>query len=302
MKTKILISYHKPFEILSDEILTPVHLGRALAKENADGAAAQLLHKMAGDDTGDNISAKNPVYNELTAVYWAWKNYDALGEPDNIGFMHYRRHFVFRKSLKKYYERKKITPDYLSRISYSKENIEKLLTEHDFIVNMPHKRASVYNHFKNAHDVSELDRALDIISARHPDYTEAANRYVFGQYAFFYNMFIFPRDIFFRYAEWIFDILSELETERGENARLFVSERLTGIFMTKLLLEGLTPAYLPIMYIADARQKFSEVKKSVKENLKHAKTQGFKKKLYALRPLILYLLPSFLVRAYRNRK
>jgi hypothetical protein len=301
MNIKILVSYHKPFQIFSDDILTPIHLGRALAKDGENDGAAQLLD-ILGDDTGDNISSKNPAYNELTAIYWAWKNYDALGNPDYIGFMHYRRHFVFKESRKKYFECKKIPPDYLRRIGCTKENITSILSNHDFVVNAPHKRASVYNHFKNAHDISELDSALEIIAERHPDYKDAANRYVFGKYAFFYNMFVFPREIFFEYAKWIFDVLSELEKVRGAGGRLFVSERLTGIFVTKLLLDGKKPAFLPTMYIADARQSFSEVKKSVKQNLKDAKSRDFKKKLYAMRPLILYLMPSFLVRLYRNRK
>ncbi|MGY0336874.1 DUF4422 domain-containing protein [Limosilactobacillus fermentum] len=26
------------------------------------------------NNTGDNISQKNPTYNERTAIYWGWKN------------------------------------------------------------------------------------------------------------------------------------------------------------------------------------------------------------------------------------
>ena len=98
---KILISYHKPAVLLKDEVLTPIHVGRVLATESSkDGSMSEedykwMLENMIGDDTGDNISHLNRTLNELTSMYWAWKNYDKLGNPDYIGFMHYRRIFDF---------------------------------------------------------------------------------------------------------------------------------------------------------------------------------------------------------------
>lgn len=63
---------------------TPIHVGRAISKCTDD------MHHMIGDDTGDNISDKNPMYCEVTAQYWAWKN---LKDVEYIGLCHYRRYF-----------------------------------------------------------------------------------------------------------------------------------------------------------------------------------------------------------------
>ena len=76
---KILISYHKPAVLLKDEVLTPIHVGRALATESSkDGSMSEedykwMLDNMIGDDTGDNISHLNRTLNKLTSMYWAWK-------------------------------------------------------------------------------------------------------------------------------------------------------------------------------------------------------------------------------------
>ncbi|GAX03826.1 glycosyltransferase [Secundilactobacillus pentosiphilus] len=43
------------------------------------------------DDEGENISSKNPFFNELTAIYWAWKN---LNDAEYIGLVQYRRVFI----------------------------------------------------------------------------------------------------------------------------------------------------------------------------------------------------------------
>ena len=65
---RIYIVTHKPCSIPSDGVFAPVHVGRAVSKYKDEMAWMQ------GDDTGDNISQKNPQYCEMTAHYWIWKN------------------------------------------------------------------------------------------------------------------------------------------------------------------------------------------------------------------------------------
>lgn len=83
MNVKIIIATHKKTDLPIDHLYLPIHVG----KEGKDNIGYE------GDDTGDNISFKNPYYSELTAVYWAWKNLDA----DYIGLVHYRRYFSYKR-------------------------------------------------------------------------------------------------------------------------------------------------------------------------------------------------------------
>ncbi|MCI7478154.1 MAG: DUF4422 domain-containing protein [Selenomonadales bacterium] len=64
----------------TDPVYLPVHVG-------AEGKASIGY---TPDNTGDNISSKNPHFCELTGLYWAWKNLDA----DYLGLVHYRRYFT----------------------------------------------------------------------------------------------------------------------------------------------------------------------------------------------------------------
>ena len=89
---KLFISYKTRQKLLKNNILTPIQTGRAIADE--------VFDEMVGDDTGENISKENPRYCELTAQYWVWKNYNKIGNPDYVGFMHNRRHFIFDSELK----------------------------------------------------------------------------------------------------------------------------------------------------------------------------------------------------------
>ena len=70
-----------------------MHGGRALRKSSSISATG-FFGGMVGDDSGDNISARNPEVNEFTALYWVWKHYDEIGNPKKIGLNQYRRAFT----------------------------------------------------------------------------------------------------------------------------------------------------------------------------------------------------------------
>nr|MWN21473.1 DUF4422 domain-containing protein [Leuconostoc lactis] len=59
----------KVVPVPDETIYTPIQVGAALSAERFSG--------FISDDTGRNISEKNPYFNELTAIYWARHNSDA---------------------------------------------------------------------------------------------------------------------------------------------------------------------------------------------------------------------------------
>lgn len=87
MNLKILVAVHKHYWMPKDSIYLPIQVGR----EGKEDLGFQ------GDNTGDNISAKNETFCELTGLYWAWKNLAA----DYIGLVHYRRYFAHKRGKKK---------------------------------------------------------------------------------------------------------------------------------------------------------------------------------------------------------
>ena len=83
-KLEIFVSYIKDYHIFKSKVLKQYVIGN-----NNKGVEDRL--KLPRDNTGINISEKNPTFNELTLIYWAWKNTN----QDFIGFAHYRRYFVY---------------------------------------------------------------------------------------------------------------------------------------------------------------------------------------------------------------
>ena len=78
---KLIIAAHKEFKLPENERYLPLHVGAACSNQHLP---------YIRDDSGDNISSLNPLFSELTGLYWAWKN---LGF-DWIGLVHYRRYFA----------------------------------------------------------------------------------------------------------------------------------------------------------------------------------------------------------------
>ena len=267
MTIKLLVCCHKE-GAKGDGLLVTVQGGAALKED---------IGCDFRDDDGENISALNPCYNELSVVYWAWKNYHKLGNPDYIGLMHYRRYFYAdrncgdavlrtRASQGTFREKSRLNAPVL--VSY--------LGQGGFVCPRPAIRRSVYAQYALTHDKTDLALAVKILTRLFPSYAKTAQKYLAGKQNFFYNMFIFPKEIFLRYCRFLFPILEEFVRERGTEDRLFVSERLTGIFFLKLTEEGEIPLFLPVL----TREQKGERRRAFLASWKGAKT--VKQKLLAL--------------------
>lgn len=249
-KVKIFISYKDRHPLIQSNILTPIQTGRAISPE--------IFNDMIGDDTGENISEKNNMYNELSAQYWAWKNYQIIGNPDYIGFMHYRRHFIFNE--KKYEPNflgvvpfKCINNEYIREIGLDDDNIYNFIKNYDIVcikrLDLKY-RANILNNKKccnprecyayNRHLYKkDYDKMIEVLNKLNPEYTYAAKQYTEGSISFGYNSFVMKKDIFFEYNNFLFPILFELEKNidftnycnQGIRTIGYLGERLLSIFI-----------------------------------------------------------------------
>lgn len=241
---QIFVSYHKPFKLFKNKYLQPIHVGRDvfLNKDTCDGDYQKikkwLLKNTIGDNTSDNISLKNPNYCELTAQYWAWKNCNA----NYVGFCHYRRLFDLNNS-----------------------KISKLLNEYDIILpRIFTLDCTVREQYNRDHIKEDLDKTLEIIASKYPDYMEDAENVLNKKTIYFCNMFITNRELFNSYCEWLFDILFELEkvtaiSENKYQSRIFgfLSERLLNIFIEHVKrIDDIKICEVPVKFIEENKFSF----------------------------------------------
>ncbi len=250
---KILVSYKEKHKIIQNNIITPIQTGRAVADE--------IFNEMIGDDTGDNISALNPYYAELTAQYWAWKNYDKIGNPDYIGFMHYRRHFVFNedyidqnadpKMTQGYsaYQFDKIDDEYYDKIGLKEKNIYNIVTNADIIcvkqadVSFLGCKTGKEEFIKSCYGVQEkdYDKLISTVLYLFPEYYKEIKQLNSGPYRYFYNMFICKKEIFEEYSTFLFTVLNKffersdvsLYSEKAQRICGYMGEFLLSLFLFK---------------------------------------------------------------------
>ena len=223
MNIKILIATHKKYWMPSDPMYLPIHVGAEGKKDSADNPLDLGYVK---DNTGDNISAKNANYCELTGLYWAWKNLEA----DYIGLAHYRRHFSNGKKL----------GDKKSRI-INKNDLEKILADSDILLPTPRNYwiETNYSQYVHAHHAIDLATTREILQEKYPDYLPVWDASMKRTTGHRFNMFIMKKDKFDEYCEWLFDILFELEKRLDissysvNDARVFgfVSERMLDVWI-----------------------------------------------------------------------
>ena len=207
-KIEIYVSFYKDYYIHKSEIFKPFFVGSAI-KENNLG--------IDGDDTGEHISEKNSTFNELTLTYWAWKN----STQEYIGFGHYRRYFVYdensllrrfflKVTKKKFNNTKK--KEVIRKIKKFEEKIKKEIDNFDIVLPNPIIMSrTLREQYGDVHYIEHYDKMGEVINEKFPDmyesFLQASNKNTF----YIANMFIFKRDIFEDYCNFVFTVLFELE-------------------------------------------------------------------------------------------
>lgn len=198
-----------------------IHAGHAQAKQEFG---------YLGDDTGDNISELNLYLNELTALYWIWKN----TSHTVVGLCHYRRFFTEATD----------TSFAVEKI-LSREATEKILRDYDIIVAenaMSNINVTCWQMLVSGDDLESFVEKIfrEHIALKQPDYLDAFNRMAQSFTGFPYEMFITRRNILNAYCGWLFsfllDILEEVfartNLKQVNNSRKY---RIVGMFSEWLM-------------------------------------------------------------------
>lgn len=185
----------------------PIQVGTALTDERICDIR---------DNEGNNISDRNHLYSEGTALYWMWKH---APKCDYIGLYHYRRHIDL--------------PGQDLRL-LAAHRIDVLVTAPTFA---PHGLAKIFLHYIPKAD---MDCLVQKIQEQAPEYALYAEEFFSSRFYPPCNIAIMRDEIFREYAKFLFTVTFAVEDfyeKRGliRNDRYmgFLIECLLGIFLMK---------------------------------------------------------------------
>ena len=215
MNIKILVATHKKYWMPQDKIYLPIQLGSAINKKLG----------YCRDDIGENISAKQPYYAELTAIYWAWKNLKA----DYIGINHYRRYF----SKQKYH----IFGEADKNKLFNYDDFYQLLKKYPVILPKPRDYfiETRYSQYKHAHDINDLLLVKKVVQRIYPQYIPAFDKTLNKTSGHILNMFVMRYDLYCEYCRWLFTILFETEKLIDLKKHTGYQQRVMGYIAERLL-------------------------------------------------------------------
>lgn len=215
---EIYVVNHTKKAAQEDDIRKNIYVGNGI-----------ISTEQLSDAVKDNISNLNPVLNELTAIYWIWKN----TTNDYVGIEHYRRKFVVNPYI---YDDTKVL---------DRRMIKQYLEEYDFIVSksggdgiLTVKECIQFNTNSKIF-IEVFEEIKKIIKLKYPQYIKAFDS-CFSGYTFYpCNLFITKRVMFDEYCTWLFDIILNFKEmdllfkQEGENRRIlgFIAERLLTVWL-----------------------------------------------------------------------
>lgn len=206
METKIFVMTHKKWNEPTDPVYIPLHVGKVLHEDLG----------YQGDDTQDQISAKNPYYGELTGLYWVAHN---VNDADYLGLCHYRRYFLND-----------------SGNLMTKNEYETCLQTADIILPIPVVyEKSYYEVYEEAHNIHDLEIVGKIISQLYPYMYEGFCRIINGHQVYSGNLFVTSAQYYKEYTDWLFSIFSLAEKEIDVSTYDEYHKRVYGFLSEQLL-------------------------------------------------------------------
>ncbi len=200
-----MAKFHKDKELSAryglPEWITPIQVGAVLSPRRV----ANIL-----DCDGENISAKNGNYSELTALYWIWKNRllclaDGIGgHPSDgqgsassgsagneyYGLSHYRRILEFTED------------DVLRLVDNGVDVVLPYPMPYEPDIEEHHRR------YLKEEDWKAVRRAVWELQ---PEYSKAFPSVLEQKYLYNYNIILARKEVLAEYCEWLFPILSRVE-------------------------------------------------------------------------------------------
>lgn len=249
---KIFAMTHKEFEVPSNPIYVPLHVGHAGAKKDFG---------YMGDDTGDHISDLNCYYAELSGVYWVWKNFH---EADYVGICHYRRFLTDENGY-----------------AFTEKEYEEILGRYDIITTKELELPNSYRYgFGAHHNVSTLDETGNIIKELYPEFYDTYVTLVNRNKTYFGNIMVAKKELYDEYCEWLFSIFFELQKridltfEDDYHKRVFgfISEFLLYVWVRT---KGLS-AYECRVAIIGEKKETNEIKTQMQQFFKTKNAAGAK--------------------------
>lgn len=166
-----------------------IHAGRAISQDLG----------YLGDNTGDNISYLNPYINELTALYWMWKNTN----HSIIGLSHYRRFFTESEDTTFSYDK-----------ILTKDAAENLLQKYDVILIPCYNNWTQFDNIHNLYsdEVMKTSNYMlkRFIAKNFSDYVEMFNKVMNSRFFYKCCMFITRRNVFDAYCKWLFSFIIDV--------------------------------------------------------------------------------------------
>ena len=254
MSVSIFTITHVPFTPPTDPVYIPLQVGHINHPD----------YGYLGDDTGDNISDKNPYYSELTGLYWIWKN---KTDSDYLGLCHYRRYFLNNNG------------ELMTESEY-----EAILSEYDVMVSQSRLGEFDYKTiYSRSHDIRNLELTGEVIRELYPDCSDTFEAVIADNHCYVGNLFVAPRDLFCAYCEWLFSIFFAMESRIDTSGYDDYHKRLFGFLSEQLLIVWIKHNHLSYYEtpfgLSQEKAETIELKEQLREDFKAKDILGAYKRL-----------------------